>query len=473
MNPLQQSALYGNYTQPPASVGVQAKSPVTPASTNLLPSNQVKKTTPVSSTKSTTNGTSGSNSGLPNGFSLSTLQTQKALNAKGAGLTEDGLMGPKTQAAIAKYSTPAASTNTSTVSTPSTTTAQTAPTGYTPNAGLYGQLITGAANTAAGSQAVGQQAQDIAAKAGQQISDIGKQAAQTEGEYNTGIISPRAQGLNQIVAQTAAGQQQAVAQGASQALQGTSQALTGQSQAQNALQSAGNAAAPQLASYSQQAFNPVTGSFSGGTTGGSLNDAVSNVIQKLTSGQMTYDQATQALSGYGQGGIDALQKALPSGYSASQSSTLSAQQGSIKPAYDYATKAVSNLETTLGNLGFLQSTNIPAVNAGANWFSKTFGVNSDATRAYTGAVAEARSAIQKLLASTQGGTPTDYVGQSNALLPDEPTPNDIAAAKQTLEKLGGAKVNIYGNPGTSNSTSGSQTEGSTITTPYGSINPNL
>lgn len=208
--------------------------------------------------------------------------------------------------------------------------------------------------------------------------------------------------------------------------------------------------APVQVPYSNQYINPLTGQPVGGGVSGSLQDAVSGVVQKLTSGQMSYNDALTALSGYGQGGINALQQALPQGFNIAQSNTLAGQQGSIKPAYDYAKTALSNLQTLVGQLGFSQGQNIPAVNSVGNWVSTTFGINSDKTRQYLAAVAEARNAVQKVLASAGGGTPSDYVAQSNALIPDNATPNDIQAAINNLESLGAAKVGIYGNPGQSN-----------------------
>lgn len=71
----------------------------------------VKKTTLLTSQKST----------YSPSFSASTLAQQKSLNAQGAGLKEDGIMGPKTQAAISKYTIPAGST------TPTQNTAPEAP----------------------------------------------------------------------------------------------------------------------------------------------------------------------------------------------------------------------------------------------------------------------------------------------------------------------------------------------------------
>jgi len=230
-------------------------------------------------------------------------------------------------------------------------------------------------------------------------------------------------------------------------------ALQGQGQQLGALQNAAGLAQPQLAGYNQQAFNPVTGQFGGGGTGGSLDSALQSVISGLQNHTMSYADAQAALSGYGQGGMNALTDwATKNNFNITQSNTLAGQQGSIGPAFDYAKTAMSNLETAVQGLGSLQSTNVPIINQLANLASGASGVNSQALQAYRGAIAEARSAIQKVLASVQGGTPTDYVGQSNALLPDDATPAQIAAAKSTLDTLGTAKQNIYGNPGQSGNT---------------------
>lgn len=240
---------------------------------------------------------------------------------------------------------------------------------------------------------------------------------------------------------------------------------------QSGLSSAAGLAAPQLAGYNQQAFNPLTQKFAGG---GSLNDAVSGIAAKVKNGTMTYADAQSALSGYGQGGTNALQQALGSDFNVAQSNSLAGQQGTIKPAYDYAKVALGNLQTAVQGLNTTQNTNIPIINSITQGLSSTFGVGSEAVQNYKAAIAEARSAIQKVLASVQGGTPTDYVGQSNALLPDNATPNQISAAVNTLDTLGAAKVGIYGNPGISGNTSGAQSSSTGgIQTKYGTINPEL
>lgn len=222
------------------------------------------------------------------------------------------------------------------------------------------------------------------------------------------------------------------------------QATTQQQAQQSALQQAAGLAAPQLAGFNQQAFNPQTGQFSGGQ---SMQDAVNSVVQKLQSGQMTYSDAVSALSGYGQGGINALQQSLPQGYNIAQSNTLAGQQGSIKPAQQLAKVALQNLKETVSNLGIAQGTNIPIINAIGNYVQGDV-FRTEATRKYQQAIAEARSAYSQVL-SAAGATPSASDARALAAIPDNATPNDINAAISSLEGIGQAKANIYGNPGQS------------------------
>ena len=123
---------------------------------------------------------------------------------------------------------------------------------------------------------------------------------------------------------------------------------------------------------------------------------------------MTYNDALTALSGYGQGGVNALQQALPQGFNIAQSNTLAGQQGSITPALNYANLALNHAKDVLGQLSVPgQTSNIGAISDIANWFSNKSGVGKEATRTKEGALAEARSAIQSVLASVKGGNPTD------------------------------------------------------------------
>lgn len=232
--------------------------------------------------------------------------------------------------------------------------------------------------------------------------------------------------------------------------------LSGLSDQEKALTQQGSAylsgaglAAPQLASFSQQAFNPVTGQFSGGDN---INQAVTNVADKVKNGQMSYSDALSALSGYGQGGINALQQALPQGFNVAQSNALAGQQGTIGVNYQLAENALSNVESAIKGLqsspfSAIQGTNIPLVNAAGNYLATQTGQGSEQTRAVTGAVQSLRNAYASLLASSKGGTPTDYSSQAIAEIPNNPTPNDIAAIRKNMETLGKARAQILGNPG--------------------------
>lgn len=330
------------------------------------------------------------------------------------------------------------------------TTPQNAPQGVsqqtTQTVPSFGGLLGRLASSAGENTAIGQTAANIAKEYGQQIADTGLQGVRAQAGYRTTGTSPVGEGNAAIQAQSVAAQQAALAAGEQAALQGTGQQLTAQQQQANALNQAGNLAQPQLAGFNQQAFNPVTGQFTGGS---SLQDAVANVVEKLKAGTMSYNDAAAALSGYGQGGINALQQALPQGFNVAQSNTLAGQQGTVGATYQLADTAITNLENAVKNIGGIQSTNIPAINQIGNFLSTQTGVGSQQTREYTQAVQSARNAYAALLASVKGGIPSDYSSQALAEVPDNPTPNDIAALRQSFNVLGQARKDIFGNPGVS------------------------
>lgn len=429
----------------------------------------------------------------------SVLAQQQAMNKLGAGLVEDGLAGPLTQEAISSGKYTGTGTPVKTETAPAKTETKVTPTEYSSSnpanfSGLinqganvsgnaantgatnYGTANTGLINSLGQNQVLSDRAQEIANTAGQTMSDIGRKGAMGQAGYRTTGTSPVGEGNAAVLAQTTAAQQNAVAQGANMELQGTQQGLTAQGQTQSGFNNAGSMGlqgqgqgisglgnvagqiAPIQQPYSNMLINPTTGQpYS--QTGGTLQDAVSGVVQKLTSGQMTYNDALSALSGYGQGGVNALQQALPPEFNIAQSNTLSGQQGSIGVNYQLADTALKNVESKLQDLMSLQKTNIPLVNSATNWISTTFGKGSEQTRAMTGAVQSLRNAYGSLLASVKGGTPTDYSSQAAAEIPNEPTPNDIKAIRDNFEVLGKARANILGNPGQSGGTSGSTTGG--------------
>jgi hypothetical protein len=270
--------------------------------------------------------------------------------------------------------------------------------------------------------------------------------AQTNPEYSidTGV------GLGNRISQTQGLKMQELNKIAEGARAQAGLATTQQQLQQSGLSSAAGFAQPDQVPYSNQYINPLTGQPVGGGVSGTLSEAVSGVVQKLQSGQMTYNDALNALSGYGQGGVNALQQALPQGFNIAQSNALGGVQGTVGPAYDYAETALKNVEDLMSQLPSIQNTNIPLINQITQGFSQKTGIGSEGTRAVIGAVNTLRNAYASLLASSKGGTPTDYSSQALAEIPDNPTPNDIIALRHNLETLGQARKDIYGNAGGSN-----------------------
>lgn len=323
---------------------------------------------------------------------------------------------------------------------------------FTAKAPTYPGLVGSLASTASQPSEGFTKAQEQYRGANQALQELRTDAAtQTSNIGRSRTNLAEAGGEQGILQQLVAGKESALTGEMTAAQQAAQAATVQQNVQQSGLGQAAGFSQPQQVGYGVQYTNPLTGQPYGGGTGGSLQSAVQGVVQKLQAGQMTYSDALQALSGYGQGGVNALQESLPQGFNIAQSNTLGGQQGSIGVNYQLADTALKNVESILQSLGAAQTTNIPAINKVANWVSTQFGVGSEQTRAMTGAVQSLRNAYASLLASAKGGTPTDYSGQAQAEIPNEPTPNDIAAIRQNFETLGKARAQILGNPGQSQS----------------------
>lgn len=453
----------------------------------------------------------------------SVLAQQKALNKLGAGLVEDGIIGDKTRAAIAKYG------NSSGSSTPAAQPQQDVqPQYYDKNSGKLTDLgksmgltdVNGpapvvekppapltVAGQVPGLLGAGQQTQNESAtqkqleetgaqtaweqaiqsgksveEANKVLTDLRMKIAEKYAQVDTTPIPLEFQtGRKAAMGRQFASQEAAAQQGVGNALQNQSQQITlaqtqaareqaarqaaylgAQTQAGRGLsaqQGALGAVAPQFPSYGSQIIQPGLLGSNGGVSGANLQQDVASVVQRLQNGTMSYNDALAALSGYGQGGVSALQQALPPGFNITQSNTLATQQGSVGVNYQLAETALSNVENVLQTLGAAQKTNIPLLTKGANWISTQFGIGSKQTREMVGAVQSLRNAYASLLASVKGGTPTDYSSQAIAEIPNEPTPNDIAAVRKNFEVLGQARKNILGNPGNAGNAGGSTSGG--------------
>jgi len=303
-------------------------------------------------------------------------------------------------------------------------------------------------------------AQEEFARANKELADYKAEEARQLGlQEGTGIDLKFVQGRQQAIqrqAEAGAAARQGAVTTASQNIQN---ALTQKGLEQSALSSAGGLV-PEALRY---------GGF-GAAGSVSPEQAVPKYAQDVISGTRSYDDAVSAMSVYGDVGKQMLDSAIRQSnpqFNFAQAQTLGAQQGAIGPAYDFANRALQNVEGAIQQLGSLQKTNIPLVNAIANVGSLQSGQGSEQTRAVVGAVQTLRNAYATLLASARGGTPTDYSSQATAEIPDQPTPNDLKAIRENFEKLGGARRDIYGKPGT-----GTQTQNTTVKTSAGVINTN-
>lgn len=461
--------VYGNSKPAVSPIGYTngAISPSTPK-TNFQSINGAQSYTPISAATISALASLGQKAAQPGGLNNTSSNTLKSTYvAKPQDQTATGGMTvAEYQAAIAKKSQPqmqaTAGTN------------QPMPQPQTPTyPGIVGSLIQ---NSMVGSP--------IAAQAGQQLinlpndnkvnsaqtalaKQIGLDRKQIGDIYSDAIPLEFQQGRAQVVQNVQAQKEAALQDQLQNALTERGQNITGLTSAgglgiqgqqllQNGLTSAAGFAQPQLGTIgSQQYYNPL-----GGTSGSQLpaeaQNFVSDLARQVSSGQMTRSDAESRLSTYGVSGLQALNNALGTGFNTAQSNALAGQQGTIGPALQYARTALSNLKNTLTGLQIPgQGSNAPLINNLATGFSSLTGVGGQETAAKNAAVAEARQAIQSVLASVRGGTPTDYTGQSYAILPDNATPQQIDAAIQTLESLGTAKQDIYGNPGQSNSNANS------------------
>lgn len=249
------------------SLGVQAKAPTTQAPTTTLPKSQIN-TTPKPTVQATTDGGT---------ESTGTAQQQPAYG--------QAVYSPQTgqyqgnAAYNIQTGLPLANPN---VTPDNSTQAQNVAQYDNPNP-QFAAATTGLLGAGLQNSAITNQTQNEVNNIAQQIQALQTGANTQEQAYQSGMVTPRAQGLAQNVASTEANQQTALQGQLTNELAAQQQALTGQSQTQSAEQAAGSLTAPQLAQYGQTSFSPGTGQFAGQ---GSLPPAVlQQYAQMAASGQ--------------------------------------------------------------------------------------------------------------------------------------------------------------------------------------------
>lgn len=422
----------------------------------------------------------------------STLALQKQLNSQNAGKTgwvplkEDGILGPKTKAATtwqpvtaAPYTPPSAAApagGEASAGKKKTETQPQQPVQSYP--GIIGQLLKKIEEEASGytkqladstkrNQGYADRARDISDAAGKTITDIGRKGAAAAAGYLSTGTSPVGEGNAAIQQQTAAAQQQAAAQGAQMQLAGVDRELTAQQQAQTglgtaaerelaakaqelaALEGAGGLAQGVQIPYSNQYIDPQTGlPIGGGAAGGTLQNAVASIAEKVKNGTMGYDAGVAALQGYGQAGVNELQKALGANFNIQQSNaTAAAQEASTLQTGTVGGQLSKQAETVKSHMVTLEQAykqltaqaGIPAANAIVNWFGRQTG--SAPLQSYQIALTNVRDELAKILG---GGTSTDSSrATAEALLPDNMTPAQLTASIKTATELMNSKIAEY------------------------------
>lgn len=180
----------------------------------------------------------------------------------------------------------------------------------------------------AGNKAIGDNAAAISQRYGDEIARVGGlKAGAVAGNLSTGT-NVVGSGNAAIASQSASARMQSLAEAQQAALKGTEQQLTAQEQQANAFNpslqasltqqqlglsgvgTAAGLAAPSVAPYGQTSFNPLTPGFAGGNM--DPQTQASNIAQQLMSGQLTYDQAIEAMGYAGTAGTNFLNQALSS-----------------------------------------------------------------------------------------------------------------------------------------------------------------
>lgn len=237
---------------------------------------------------------------------------------------------------------------------------------------------------------------------------------------------------------------------------------TAQGLRQSGLQGAAQYAQPVQVPYSNQYINPQTGmpiggGGGGGAVGGSLQSSVQNIAQRVLSGNMGYDAGVQALSAYGQAGVNSLLQTLGPNFNVQQSNARAQAQGAstlqtgttggvITKSADSANKALDSLQLAFNKLSKLQTGGIPATNNIANWIANQFG--QGALSSYNSILHDARAQLSGVLTSTGAVSPTGAEAMAQAYLPDNMTPtmfkNKLKAAKDLVAQKVSAFTNTSG-----------------------------
>jgi hypothetical protein len=218
---------------------------------------------------------------------------------------------------------------------------------------------------------------------------------------------------------------------------------------------------PTFQSYNTQATNPLTGQ---PINGGSVNDSIQAIIDKVKNGSMTYDQATSALGNYGQMGINALTQGLGSNFNVTQSNNngaINAQQQTQIAGYQSALQQGSNLQSQLKDLITtfgLNPNDINAVNSGLQRIAAN--TSSPQYKTLQNYVNDIANTYAQIL-TPSGGSQTDTTrGIAASMLDATASGQSIIQVMNNLDAAAKAKIAGVSTTGNSNSSGGSSNSGS-------------
>lgn len=287
------------------------------------------------------------------------------------------------------------------------------------------------------------------------LTSFQQSGAQMIADIHSDPVSARVmQGRSQAVQQANLVKEAALQSGVTNALEARGQSI-------GALGTAAGLAAPQVTSYGQTVFNPLTGGFGGG--GGNLDPQTTalELAKQVNNGTMTRQQAISSL-GYVGGAAEqffnnAMQQVNPN-FNPIQAEVLAQRQGQVAPAIENARLSLQSLKDLLSKLVVPgQTSSFTPLNQLTNWASQYLGIGKEQTAAVTGTVNEVRNALQNALQLT-GVNPVEATAQAYGLLPDNPSLDNVNAAIKVLESLGAIKQQVYGSPGNVSASTG-QTSG--------------
>ncbi len=286
------------------------------------------------------------------------------------------------------------------------------------------------------------QAQEQYQKANEQLQQLRTEAAQQGANIEGSRTNLKEAGGEQGILQRLVAGKEAALTGEMTAAQAAAATATAQQQAQQAgIGTAAGLIQPQLAGFNQQAFIPSTGQFSGSDQ---LNNAVSDIAQRVANNTMTYQQGLANLSGYGQAGVNALNQALGGGFNVNLSAATGASQTSQAQqaqAYISSANQARNLGTQLTQLINQAGINPNDVNAVNTLVQKISTNLSDPNyQTFQNLVNDLASVYASIL-TPAGGNVTDMVrSTSQSLLNAAQSGQSILQVMNNLDAQAQAKI---------------------------------